>query len=213
MTTPLGKSTVAAKTRLLSNSTKKSRRMSTSTVVMSATFGKYSYYLNTLISKSTNLEEDESCLHAHDYTLCRGQTPISHDAIEALAHSPPLTSRHLSQRCWSVGHSPEVPRVVRSRDSVLMFVWYSTKKASRDITGKSTVAPEACLLSNPIKKSRRMSTNAAAMSATFDKYAHYLNTLNDKRERVVKASRDITINSKKVIFQVHREQRFFFASM
>ncbi|KAJ9709446.1 hypothetical protein PVL29_001092 [Vitis rotundifolia] len=27
---------------------------------------------------------------------------------------------------------------------------------------------------------------------------------NDKRERVVKASRDITINSKKVIFQVHR---------
>ncbi|GKD47893.1 B3 domain-containing protein-like protein [Tanacetum coccineum] len=27
---------------------------------------------------------------------------------------------------------------------------------------------------------------------------------NDKRERVVKASRDITINTKKVIFQVHR---------
>uniref|UniRef100_M4DFJ4 Uncharacterized protein n=1 Tax=Brassica campestris TaxID=3711 RepID=M4DFJ4_BRACM len=27
---------------------------------------------------------------------------------------------------------------------------------------------------------------------------------NEKRERVVKASRDITINSKKVIFQVHR---------
>ncbi|KAL8092513.1 hypothetical protein AgCh_034691 [Apium graveolens] len=27
---------------------------------------------------------------------------------------------------------------------------------------------------------------------------------NDKRERVVKASRDITINSKKVVFQVHR---------
>lgn len=27
---------------------------------------------------------------------------------------------------------------------------------------------------------------------------------NDKRERVVKASRDITSNSKKVIFQVHR---------
>lgn len=29
---------------------------------------------------------------------------------------------------------------------------------------------------------------------------------NDKRERVVKASRDITMNSKKVIFQVHRYQ-------
>lgn len=31
---------------------------------------------------------------------------------------------------------------------------------------------------------------------------------NDKRERVVKASRDITMNSKKVIFQVHRWDRF-----
>lgn len=27
---------------------------------------------------------------------------------------------------------------------------------------------------------------------------------NDKREKIVKASRDVTINSKKVIFQVHR---------
>ncbi|KAK3027252.1 hypothetical protein RJ639_041198, partial [Escallonia herrerae] len=34
---------------------------------------------------------------------------------------------------------------------------------------------------------------------------------NDKRERVVKASRDVTINSKKVIFQVHRRGTFFFA--
>ncbi|KAG5532681.1 hypothetical protein RHGRI_027091 [Rhododendron griersonianum] len=31
---------------------------------------------------------------------------------------------------------------------------------------------------------------------------------NDKRERVVKASRDITINSKKVIFQVHRMSKY-----
>ncbi|KAK9154424.1 hypothetical protein Sjap_001904 [Stephania japonica] len=52
-----------------------------------------------------------------------------------------------------------------------------------------------------------MSTSVA-MSATFDKYAHYLNTLNDKRERVVKASHDITINSKKVIFQVHRISKY-----
>lgn len=43
-----------------------------------------------------------------------------------------------------------------------------------------------------------------AMKDAFTRYAHYLNDLNDKRERVVKASRDITMNSKKVIFQVHR---------
>lgn len=44
----------------------------------------------------------------------------------------------------------------------------------------------------------------SSMKDAFGKYAEYLNGLNDKRERVVKASRDITINSKKVIFQVHR---------
>nr|XP_007156372.1 hypothetical protein PHAVU_003G280700g [Phaseolus vulgaris]ESW28366.1 hypothetical protein PHAVU_003G280700g [Phaseolus vulgaris] len=38
----------------------------------------------------------------------------------------------------------------------------------------------------------------------FTRYTQYLNDLNEKRERVVKASRDITMNSKKVIFQVHR---------
>nr|DAD42819.1 TPA_asm: hypothetical protein HUJ06_001049 [Nelumbo nucifera] len=48
-----------------------------------------------------------------------------------------------------------------------------------------------------------MSTSSA-MKEGFVKYAQYLNEFNDKRERVVKASRDITINSKKVIFQVHR---------
>ncbi|KAM0953995.1 putative Translin family [Dioscorea sansibarensis] len=41
----------------------------------------------------------------------------------------------------------------------------------------------------------------------FVKYAEYLNELNDKRERIVKASRDVTSNSKKVIFQVHRISR------
>lgn len=43
-----------------------------------------------------------------------------------------------------------------------------------------------------------------SMKNAFAKYAAYLNDLNDKRERLVKASRDITMNSKKVIFQVHR---------
>ncbi|PUZ57338.1 hypothetical protein GQ55_5G422800 [Panicum hallii var. hallii] len=68
------------------------------------------------------------------------------------------------------------------------------------------------------KRSRTMATDAAAaaaagppaskgcpaMKAEFAKHAEYLNALNDKRERLVKASRDITMNSKKVIFQVHR---------
>ncbi|KAK3163502.1 hypothetical protein QOZ80_1AG0004530 [Eleusine coracana subsp. coracana] len=66
------------------------------------------------------------------------------------------------------------------------------------------------------KRSRTMATDATAaaaggeskgcpaMKAEFVKHAEFLNALNDKRERLVKASRDITMNSKKVIFQVHR---------
>ncbi|WVZ71683.1 hypothetical protein U9M48_020238 [Paspalum notatum var. saurae] len=65
------------------------------------------------------------------------------------------------------------------------------------------------------KRHRAMATDAAAadppaskgcpaMKAEFAKHAEYLNALNDKRERLVKASRDVTMNSKKVIFQVHR---------
>ncbi|GAB2262458.1 hypothetical protein Droror1_Dr00003455 [Drosera rotundifolia] len=56
------------------------------------------------------------------------------------------------------------------------------------------------------KKPRTMTTNCSSSSLkeAFGNYAEYLNELNDKRERVVKASRDITMNSKKVIFQVHR---------
>ncbi|CAO2830168.1 unnamed protein product [Amaranthus hypochondriacus] len=49
-----------------------------------------------------------------------------------------------------------------------------------------------------------MITTDASLIDAFSNYAEYLNNLNDKRERVVKASRDITMNSKKVIFQVHR---------
>ncbi|CAA0825567.1 Translin family protein [Striga hermonthica] len=60
------------------------------------------------------------------------------------------------------------------------------------------------------KKPRTMATASSGGSETnpmkdaFSKYATYLNDLNEKRERVVKASRDVTMNSKKVIFQVHR---------
>ncbi|AQK89413.1 uncharacterized protein [Zea mays] len=82
----------------------------------------------------------------------------------------------------------------------------------------SMAAPQqsAPLSGSAPKRLRAMATDAAAvpnppassgcpaMKAEFAKHAEYLNTLNDKRERLVKASRDITMNSKKVIFQVHR---------
>ncbi|XP_021910509.1 translin-associated protein X, partial [Carica papaya] len=54
-----------------------------------------------------------------------------------------------------------------------------------------------------VKRARTMSTDSS-IKDHFSIYVDYLNQLNEKRERVVKASRDITINSKKVIFQVHR---------
>lgn len=60
-------------------------------------------------------------------------------------------------------------------------------------------------LQSAAKRPRTITTTAeSSMRDAFAKYADCLNELNDKRERVVKASRDITINSKKVIFQVHR---------
>ncbi|CAL5399203.1 unnamed protein product [Camellia sinensis] len=60
-------------------------------------------------------------------------------------------------------------------------------------------------LQRATKRPRTITTTAeSSMRDAFAKYADCLNELNDKRERVVKASRDITINSKKVIFQVHR---------
>ncbi|KAF9595036.1 hypothetical protein IFM89_036054 [Coptis chinensis] len=62
-------------------------------------------------------------------------------------------------------------------------------------------------LPGSLKKARTMTVDSN-MKGGFEKYAKYLNDLNDKRERVVKASRDITINSKKVIFQVHRISKY-----
>ncbi|KAL1221324.1 hypothetical protein V5N11_002165 [Cardamine amara subsp. amara] len=47
-----------------------------------------------------------------------------------------------------------------------------------------------------VKKARTMSTESS-MKDAFSTYADYLNNFNEKRERVVKASRDITMNSKK----------------
>ncbi|XAR65315.1 hypothetical protein NMG60_11009400 [Bertholletia excelsa] len=63
-------------------------------------------------------------------------------------------------------------------------------------------------LQSATKRPRTMTTAESSMKDAFGKYADYLNQLNDKRERVVKASRDITINSKKVIFQVQRISKY-----
>lgn len=68
---------------------------------------------------------------------------------------------------------------------------------------KSPRLPAGIKWESIAKKPRMMSTDAS-MANAFSSYAEYLNNLNDKRERLVKASRDITMNSKKVIFQVHR---------
>ncbi|EOY01592.1 Translin-associated protein X isoform 3 [Theobroma cacao] len=64
-------------------------------------------------------------------------------------------------------------------------------------------ADPALPLERSTKLARTMSTHSSIKDA-FSTYADYLNALNEKRERVVKASRDVTMNSKKVIFQVHR---------
>ncbi|KAF3431625.1 hypothetical protein FNV43_RR26356 [Rhamnella rubrinervis] len=47
-------------------------------------------------------------------------------------------------------------------------------------------------------------TTRFSINDAITNHADYLNQLNEKRERVVKASRDITISSKWVIFQEHR---------
>lgn len=62
------------------------------------------------------------------------------------------------------------------------------------------MATDAAAAADPPSASK----GCPAMKAEFVKHAEYLNALNDKRERLVKASRDVTMNSKKVIFQVHR---------
>ncbi|MBA0586017.1 uncharacterized protein LOC105794263 isoform X1 [Gossypium raimondii] len=61
----------------------------------------------------------------------------------------------------------------------------------------------ALALESSTKRPGTMSTHSSLKDA-FSSYADHLNALNEKRERIVKASRDVTMNSKKVIFQVHR---------
>ncbi|GMI75306.1 hypothetical protein like AT2G03780 [Hibiscus trionum] len=68
---------------------------------------------------------------------------------------------------------------------------------------QSRSADASMALESSTKRARTMSTHSSIKDA-FSNYADYLNALNEKRERIVKASRDVTMNSKKVIFQVHR---------
>ncbi|KAH6559317.1 hypothetical protein KP509_1Z015000 [Ceratopteris richardii] len=49
-----------------------------------------------------------------------------------------------------------------------------------------------------------MISTGSAFREPFEHYAEMLTSMHEKRERLVKASRDVTIYSKKVIFQVHR---------
>ncbi|KAL1828870.1 hypothetical protein ACET3Z_007282 [Daucus carota] len=78
----------------------------------------------------------------------------------------------------------------------LCSVMFSSRTPNRRIASEAAT-----------KRARTMTTDSSSpnpIEAAFSGYTDYLNQLNDKRERVVKASRDITINSKKVIFEVHR---------
>ncbi|CAI5525055.1 unnamed protein product, partial [Closterium sp. Naga37s-1] len=43
-----------------------------------------------------------------------------------------------------------------------------------------------------------------SIAAEFEGYARVLDEINERRERLVKASRDVTIQSKKIIFAIHR---------
>ncbi|GER43821.1 translin-associated protein X [Striga asiatica] len=86
----------------------------------------------------------------------------------------------------------------------------SSLMATKPHTIRRIADPSLLAAAAANKKPRTMATASSAGSETnpmkeaFSKYATYLNDLNEKRERVVKASRDVTMNSKKVIFQVHR---------
>eukprot|EP00850_Spirogloea_muscicola_P012011 SM000076S21832 [mRNA] locus=s76:443678:445384:- [translate_table: standard] len=46
--------------------------------------------------------------------------------------------------------------------------------------------------------------NEGELSLQFRVYAGQLDAINERRERLVKASRDVTVHSKKVIFAIHR---------
>ncbi|XP_022776698.1 translin-associated protein X isoform X2 [Durio zibethinus] len=88
------------------------------------------------------------------------------------------------------------------------MLWlYSTSAVSRRISVSWLMATNSKIkpqrLPPSVKRANTMSTHSSIKDA-FSIYTDYLNALNEKRERVVKASRDVTMNSKKVIFQVHR---------
>lgn len=91
-------------------------------------------------------------------------------------------------------------RLLSSSSSLLLVM------ATNPHHRRHQIAAVSSILNDSVKKPRTTSTDSdsSPMKQEFAKHATYLNELNDKRERIVKASRDVTMNSKKVIFQVHR---------
>lgn len=65
----------------------------------------------------------------------------------------------------------------------------------------TTITPA---LMAPSGKKQRTIFIDSVFREPFEQYTDTLNALHEKRERLVKASRDVTMYSKKVIFQVHR---------
>ncbi|KAG6546636.1 hypothetical protein Mapa_011825 [Marchantia paleacea] len=64
--------------------------------------------------------------------------------------------------------------------------------ASEDLAGRA------------LGKKPRIMTEESPLQSKFHEIGRALDLMNEKRERLVKASRDVTIHSKKVIFAVHR---------
>lgn len=60
------------------------------------------------------------------------------------------------------------------------------------------------ILAHNLLMSIEASFASGLIGDSFTSYAKQLDDINERRERLVKASRDVTIASKKVIFAVHR---------
>ncbi|KAG4987380.1 hypothetical protein JHK85_030363 [Glycine max] len=89
---------------------------------------------------------------------------------------------------------------------------FSLFMASKHRISSTSITVAGTNIQSSPKRARTMATSSTAiepaLKEAFSRYTQCLNDLNDKRERVVKASRDVTMNSKKVIFQVHRMSKY-----
>ncbi|KAG6473901.1 hypothetical protein ZIOFF_067820 [Zingiber officinale] len=101
-------------------------------------------------------------------------------------------------RCPSYGEETDVACRLRQTTSLFHHDHQNPAPPSE------SVPPSIATIQGFGKKPRTLTTDDSPIRVEFAQHVDYLNHLNDKRERVVKASRDVTMNSKKVIFQVHR---------